>query len=88
LTLLQACDLFLHLFGFAREIFVVVHLSPGRQPFSAGGDAVDFSLLGFMTQGIAFVPFRQRLTRRAAGKGEGVQGSVAQDPTGISYSIQ
>ena len=30
----------------------------------------------------------QRLTGGAAGQGEGVQGSVAQDPTGISYSIQ
>jgi hypothetical protein len=35
-----------------------------------------------------FHPFRQRLARRAAGKREGVQRSVAQDPTAVSYSIQ
>jgi hypothetical protein len=45
-------------------------------------------LLGFMALRIAGVLLFQRPAGGAAGQGEGVQRSVAQDPTGISYSIQ
>ena len=88
LALLQALNLLFHLLGFAREIFVIIRPAPDGQPFSAGGDPVDLLLLRFMAQRVAGVLGFQRLTGGAAGQGEGVQGSVAQDPTGISYSIQ
>ena len=88
LALLQALNLLLHLLGFAGEIFVVIGPAPDRQPFSAGGDPVDLFLLGFMALRIAGVLLFQRPAGGAAGQGEGVQRSVAQDPTGISYSIQ
>ncbi len=49
LLVFQAGDLLLHLFGFAGEIFVVIHPPPGGQPPGAGADPVDLFLLRLMT---------------------------------------
>ncbi|MNB68220.1 hypothetical protein D3C75_147260 [compost metagenome] len=45
-------------------------------------------MLGFTAQGIAFIFRHQRLTRVGTGKGEGVQGFVAQDPAAVRHRIQ
>ena len=84
----QAGDLLRHLFGFTGEVFVVIDATPGGQPPGAGADPVDLLLLGLMAQRGAFILFLQCLTGSAAGQGEAVQRLVAEDPAGISYSIQ
>jgi hypothetical protein len=87
LTLFQARDLFFHLFGFAGQIFVVVDLPQVASRLAlAVTRSISLCSALWRSASLSSVPPAPDAPR--CREEERRAGSVAQDPTGISYSIQ